>query len=312
MCEFLDIAKEALNEQSKEIAKMAENLNGEFSDAVNVILSCTGKVVISGMGKSGHIGNKMMASLASTGTPSNFMHPAEAFHGDLGMIQHDDVVILISYSGESQEVTQLIPSIKSFGNTIIAMCGNRESTLGRNADIFLDISVEKEVCPNNLAPTTSTLVNMAMGDALTVALIHARDFKPMDFARYHPGGSLGRQLLSKVHNHVNKNVAQVDIGTKLDACLIEMSSHQGGVALVMSDNELVGVVTDGDVRRFLADGGKAINEALVEEVMSKEPITISENEKIVEAEKVMHEKKVKALVAISQSKVPVGIVELFH
>lgn len=208
------------------VCQLAARLDDEFQRAVELILGCKGRAAVCGMGKSRLIGQKMVATFASTGTPSLFLHPAEAFHGDLGMLKPSDVLILISYSGETEEVVKLIPSLKSFGNKIIAMTGNGQSTLARHADIWLDISVEREVCPNNLAPTTSTLATMAMGDALAVALIAALDFKPMDFARYHPGGSLGRKLLTRVSDVMHTNIPKVARTTSFHHRVSEQSKMQ--------------------------------------------------------------------------------------
>lgn len=306
------VAKKALNEQAAEINKMAERLDEGFDSAVETILGCSGRVVISGMGKSGIIGRKIMATLASTGTPSFFVHPAEAFHGDLGMIQPEDVVILISYSGETQEVLNLIPSLKSFGNKIIAMTKSDHSTLGAAADVFLDISVEKEVCPNNLAPTTSTLVNMALGDVLAVALITARDFQPHDFARFHPGGSLGRMLLTRCKDVMSTKLAKVNRKTSFHDCLFAMTENRGGLAVVIGNSgALKGVVTDGDIRRYLMvhEGEHGI---LAGDLMSETPVTISEDTKISVAKELMEQNKVKALVVVDGANKPVGIIEYLN
>ena len=202
----LSSANETLKLYTQAIERLHQRLSESFNYAVEMILNCQGRVVVAGIGKSGLVGKKMVATFASTGTPSFFLHPTEAFHGDLGMLKPIDVVILISYSGETDDVNKLIPSLKNFGNQIIAMTGNPTSTLGSHADIVLDISIEREACPNNLAPTTSSLVTMALGDALAIALIKARDFKSEDVARFHPGGSLGRKLLCRVRDVMQKKL----------------------------------------------------------------------------------------------------------
>ena len=202
-----NIMKAAISEQGEALLELSHRVGNDFVKATDLMMACKGRVIISGMGKSGLIGKKIAATLASTGTRSFFMHPGEAFHGDLGMVRYDefaDVVVLISYSGETDEVLKLIPSLKGFGNKIIAITGGVNSTLAKNADVVLDGSVKQEVCPNNLAPTTSTTAAIAIGDALAVALIKARDFQPLDFARYHPGGSLGRRLLTRVSDVMKK------------------------------------------------------------------------------------------------------------
>jgi len=205
----IQVGQQVFEAQAEALQAAAGRLGVSFNSAVNLILEAPGRVIISGMGKSGIVGNKIAATLASTGTPSFSVHPAEAYHGDLGMFTRDDIVILISYSGETDEVIRLIPSLRHIGVQIIAMVGNIESNLGRHSDLVLDISVEREACPNNLAPTTSTTVTLAMGDALAVSLIERRDFKPQDFAVFHPGGSLGRRLLTRVKDVMHTNVPTV-------------------------------------------------------------------------------------------------------
>jgi arabinose-5-phosphate isomerase len=307
----LPIAKDALCAQAQAISQLAERLDGEFQRAVELILGCKGRAVVCGMGKSGLIGQKMVATFASTGTPSFFLHPAEAFHGDLGMLKPIDVLILISYSGETEEVVKLIPSLKSFGNKIIAMTGNGKSTLAKYADIWLDISVDREVCPNNLAPTTSTLATMAMGDALAVALIEALQFKPMDFARYHPGGSLGRKLLTRVSDVMHSPAPVVTPTTNFHDCLLVMTQSRLGMAVVMDRDTLVGIVTDGDLRRALLENEGVLRES-VASFMTANPHTIKADAQLSEAEAYMLENKIRALaVTAEDSDAVVGVVEIF-
>lgn len=306
----LSIAKEALAAQAQAIAELASRLDGEFQSAVELILGCKGRAVVCGIGKSGLIGQKMVATFASTGTPSFFLHPAEAFHGDLGMLKPVDVLILISYSGETEEVIKLIPSLKSFGNKIIAMTGSGKSTLAKHADIWLDISVEREVCPNNLAPTTSTLATMAMGDALAVALIDAMQFKPMDFARYHPGGSLGRKLLTRVSDVMHTPAPIVTPATSFHDCLLVMTQSRMGLTIVVDEGALVGIVTDGDLRRALLED-QSVTRATVAQFMTADPHTIMEDSQLSEAETYMLENKIRALVVTSRQNAVVGIVEIF-
>lgn len=306
----LTLAKEALIAQAQAITQLADRLNGEFQSAVDLLIECKGRTVVCGMGKSGLIGQKMVATFASTGTPSFFLHPAEAFHGDLGMLKPVDVLILISYSGETEELIKLIPSLKSFGNKIIAMTGNGKSTLARHADIWLDISVEREVCPNNLAPTTSTLATMAMGDALAVALIEAIQFKPMDFARYHPGGSLGRKLLTRVRDVMHSPAPVVEQTTSFHDCLLVMTKSRMGLAVVMKGDKLVGIVTDGDLRRALLDD-EAVTRRTVSHFMTARPRTIREDAQMSEAEMYMLDNKIRALAVVNHDDVVVGVVEIF-
>lgn len=306
----LSIAKEALIAQAQAVKQLADRIDGEFQSAIELILACKGRTVVCGMGKSGLIGQKMVATFASTGTPSFFLHPAEAFHGDLGMLKPIDVLILISYSGETEELIKLIPSLKSFGNKFIAMTGNGKSTLAKHADIWLDISVEREVCPNNLAPTTSTLATMAMGDALAVALIDAIQFKAMDFARYHPGGSLGRKLLTRVRDVMHSPAPVVAPDTSFHDCLLVMTRSRLGMTTVMYGDKLVGIVTDGDLRRALVED-EGIVHANVEQFMTANPHTIEEDAQLSEAEAYMLENKIRALAVVNEAGAIVGVVEIF-
>ncbi len=238
---FVKIAVQSLQAQSRALNQIAEQLGDEFDAAIRLILNCCGRVIVSGVGKSGLVGKKISATLASTGTPSFFIHPTEAYHGDLGMIKPEDLVILISYSGETDEVIKLIPSLNEFGNPLISIVGNRNSTIAKHSGIVLDVAVEREICPNNLAPTTSTLATMAMGDALAVALIKARNFKPMDFARFHPGGSLGRRLLARVRDVMRKdNLPIVAPQTTARDCLFTMTTGRLGLVLVVESGRLQG------------------------------------------------------------------------
>ena len=308
--DILAIAKEALLNQSDAIDKMAAKLGDEFVRAVQAALNTRGRVIICGMGKSGLVGKKMAATFASTGTPSFFLHPAEAFHGDLGMVTSEDLLILISYSGETEEVIQLIPSLEHFGNFIVSMVGNAASTLARHSDVVLDISVEREICPNNLAPTTSTLATMAMGDALAVSLIKLRDFKPDDFARFHPGGSLGRRLLTRVRDVMHRRLPIIPKGASLRDSLLTMTDGRMGLALIMDGERLEGIITDGDLRRAMLKGIDSLDHP-VEDVMTRGPKTVSEELMFVDAEKMMIDAKIKALIATNEAGKVTGIVEIF-
>lgn len=248
--QYLKVVEDVVDSQVKVLSQWKTLLTSNIDDAVEMILNCQGRVIISGVGKSGLIGQKIVATFASTGTPSFYLHPTEAFHGDLGMLRPIDLLILISYSGETDEVNKLIPSLKAFGNKIIAITGSEDSTLAKHADVFLNINVTREICPNNLAPTSSTLVTLALGDALAVALMKARDFKAEDFAKFHPGGSLGRKLLCKVEDVMtSSNLPFVNKDASLSDCLLAMTASKTGVALVGAACALEGVITDGDIRR---------------------------------------------------------------
>lgn len=307
--DHLQNARKTIRIGEQALAKLSSALDDRFNQVIEAILQCEGRVAVSGVGKSGLIGQKIVASLASTGTPSFFLHPTEAFHGDLGMLKSIDVVILISYSGESDEVNKLIPSLKNFGNKIIALTANPQSTLGRHSDILLDISVEQEACPNNLAPTTSTLVTLALGDAITVALIHARNFKPIDFAKFHPGGSLGRRLLCRVKDQMQTKLPLTATSTGFTDCLTIMNEGRMGVALVMENNQLQGIITDGDIRRALsANGADTLNKTAAD-LMTKHPKTIHQDEFLSAAEQFMKAKKIHSLVVVNDDNQVVGLVE---
>lgn len=305
----LSNANTALTLYAQAISRLNQNLSDNFNQAVEMILHCEGRVVVAGIGKSGLVGKKMVATFASTGTPSFFLHPTEAFHGDLGMLKPIDVVILISYSGETDDVNKLIPSLKNFGNKIIAMTGNPQSTLGRHADITLDISIEREACPNNLAPTTSSLITMALGDALAIALIKARDFKAEDFARFHPGGSLGRKLLCRVRDVMQRKLPITHLSASFSDCLHVMNEGRMGVAIVMQQDELQGIITDGDIRRTLAKFGADSLNKTAEEIMTRNPKTILDSSFLAHAEEFMKEKHIHSLIAVTEDGKVSGIVE---
>ena len=292
-----------------EIDRLNQRLSDEFNQAVELMLHCEGRVVVAGMGKSGLVGKKMVATFASTGTPSFFLHPTEAFHGDLGMLKPIDVVILISNSGETDDVNKLIPSLKNFGNKIIAITGNPHSTLGKYADVVLNIHVEREACPNNLAPTTSTLVTMALGDALAIALITARDFRAEDFARFHPGGSLGRKLLCRVRDVMNANVPVAEPTATFSECLSVMNEGRMGVAVIMQAGKLCGIITDGDIRRTLAKFGAESLNKTAEQIMSRNPKTIADSTFLGKAEEMMKQLHIHSLIALDDEGKVSGLME---
>ncbi|AHG86986.1 KpsF/GutQ family sugar-phosphate isomerase [Bibersteinia trehalosi] len=302
-------ANETLNLYSQAINRLNQNLSDNFNQAVEMILNCRGRVVVAGIGKSGLVGKKMVATFASTGTPSFFLHPTEAFHGDLGMLKPIDVVILISYSGETDDVNKLIPSLKNFGNKIIAMTGNEKSTLGKHADVTLDISIEREACPNNLAPTTSSLITMALGDALGIALIKARDFKSEDFARFHPGGSLGRKLLCRVRDVMQRKLPITQPNALFTQFLDVMNEGRMGVALVMDGEQLCGIITDGDIRRTLAKFGAESLQKSAADIMTINPKTVADSTFLAHAEELMKEQHIHSLIALDEQGKVSGIVE---
>lgn len=305
-------AYDSVLEQSRQVQRLAQFINDDFKSAVDLVHNCKGRLIISGMGKSGLIGKKIAATMASTGTSSFFVHPGEAFHGDLGMIRPEDVVLLITNSGETEEVIKLIPSLKRFGNSIIGMTGNIDSTLAKHADVALNVSVEREVCPNNLAPTSSTTATLVMGDALAVALINMSDFQPRDFAQFHPGGSLGRKLLTKVKDVMqSENLPFVNLDSPTDEVIMQMSNGRLGMAIVMQNDKLQGVVTDGDLRRALA-AGIDFKTSTAKEMMSAAPITINENSMVSEGEELMRNAHIKQVVVCNVNGEISGVLEFFQ
>ena len=293
---FVPTAIESLVMQSKALDSIASRLGSEFDQAVRLVLRCKGRVIVSGMGKSGIVGKKIAATLASTGTPSFYVHPGEAIHGDLGMITADDLIIMISHSGETEEVCKLLPSLKYFGNSIIGIVGAGGSTLGRNADVVLRVDIEREVCPNNLAPTTSALAVMALGDALAVCLIKARDFKPADFAQFHPGGILGRRLLSRVGDTmITESLPLISPEETVREAIFCMTSGRLGLAIIVENERLLGILTDGDLRRALIMDPTMMDKR-VRDFMTPVPVTISADAMVTEAEVLMRKYKIRALI----------------
>jgi arabinose-5-phosphate isomerase len=283
----------------------------DFDRAVQDILSSRGKLIISGMGKSGIIGKKIAATMASTGTPSFFLHPGEAYHGDLGMIEKDDMVVLISNSGETDEVLRLIPFLKAQNNIIISMSGKVNSTLAKNSTYHLNVAVEKEACPLQLAPTSSTTATLVMGDALAVTLMELREFKDTDFAQFHPGGSLGRRLLTTVEDVMKKeNLPLVSTNTSIQDLVQKISSARLGLVVVMSSNQIVGIVTDGDIRRAMETAQEKFFTLKASDLMTKNPRTIASKAKLAVAQKLMTEMKVNSLVVLEEKKL-VGIVQIY-
>ncbi|WP_442861586.1 KpsF/GutQ family sugar-phosphate isomerase [Campylobacter sp. 2014D-0216] len=307
----IKIAKEVFEIESKTILDLCDTLNEEFSKAVELILSIKGRCVVSGMGKSGHVGAKIAATLASTGTPSFFMHPGEALHGDLGMIASEDVLLAISNSGETEEVLKLIPVIKKRKIPLIVMAGDQNSTLAKQADIFINIAVKKEACPLQLAPTSSTTATLAMGDAIAVALMKARNFKPDDFALFHPGGSLGKKLLTKVGDlMVSSNLPIVSPNSEFNELVDVMTSGKLGLCIVVENEKLVGIITDGDLRRALRANDKPRFDFKAKEIMSESPKTIEASAMASEAEELMLKHKIKEIVVTQNEKIA-GIIQLY-
>lgn len=299
--------------ESQALDALAARIDGTFSEACRLILASKGRVVATGMGKSGHIARKIAATLASTGTPAFYVHPGEAGHGDLGMITDADVVLALSYSGESDEVLTLLPVLKRQGNAVIAMTGKPQSTLAREADIHLDVSVPAEACPLALAPTSSTTATLAMGDALAVALLEARGFTADDFARSHPAGSLGRRLLLHITDvmHAGDDVPRIGEDATLSEALVEMSRKRLGMTAVIDSQErLVGLFTDGDLRRTLDNAEVDVRTAKIADLMTRDPKTIAADQLAAEAARLMETYKISGLIVVDDAHRPVGALNI--
>lgn len=309
----IDIAKKVLKTEAEAIHALIKKLNSNFEKAVDIVFESRGRVVVSGMGKSGLVGKKIAATLASTGTPAFFLHPAEASHGDLGMVTERDVIIAISNSGETEELVGLIPFLKRFGIKLISMTGNPDSILAKASDVTLDISVKEEACPMGIVPTASTTATMAMGDALAVALLNKRGLDEKDFAFFHPGGSIGKKFFIRVKDlmHTGDRLPVVLIDTPMSKAVIEISSKRLGHAIVLDKKgRIAGVITDGDVRRGLEKRGKKVFELRTEEVMTRAPKTISEEELAAKALSIMENYSITALIVPDEKGRPVGIIHL--
>ena len=304
--DYIEIAKDVFTIEARAIGQLAERLDNAFSEAVQQILASRGRVIICGMGKSGIIGKKIAATLASTGTPSFFMHPGEAYHGDLGMVTPDDVFVAISNSGETDEVVKLIPFLRSNGNHLIALTGNPLSTLAKAAHNHLDIGVQEEACPLQLAPTSSTTATLAMGDALAVTLMKARDFKPENFARFHPGGSLGRRLLSKVEDEMVKtNLPLVSADAKVLDVIHAMTRGSLGLAIVRHSDGW-GLITDGDIRRAIERHSEAVFGKSAAELMSSDPAIVPLGTRVEDALMLMDSRRITSLLVFDNEQI-VGV-----
>lgn len=310
--DLIDSAQRTIRLEIEAVQELLPRIDADFVKACELILNCKGRVVVVGMGKSGHIGNKIAATLASTGTTSFFVHPAEASHGDMGMITRDDIVLALSNSGSTAEIVTLLPLIKRLGIRLISMTGNPDSPLAKAAEVNLDARVTQEACPLNLAPTSSTTASLVLGDALAIALLEARGFTAEDFAFSHPGGALGRRLLLKVENVMHKGEALpcVQRGTSLRDALLEMTQKGLGMTVVLeTDGRLAGIFTDGDLRRTL-DRGIDVRQALIDEVMTPHGKTARAEMLAAEALKIMEDHKINALVVVDDQDNPVGALNM--
>ena len=307
--QILETAQSVIRLESEIIAELSGKLNEDFANAVALILSSEGRVIVAGVGKSANIASKMVATFNSTGQPAIFLHAADAIHGDLGNIQKNDVVICISKSGNTEEIKYLLPLIKNMGNKIIAICGNKDSYLANETDYLLDATVKKEACPHNLTPTSSTTAQLVLGDALAICLLESKNFTDKDFARFHPGGVLGKKLFLKV-NDITKNneTPSVQPNESIANVIIEISKKRLGAIAVLDAKQLLGIITDGDLRRML-EKGKNIDQVLAKDIMNKNPKTISVSALAIDALKMMEEHNISQLIAVNEGNY-VGIIHI--
>ncbi|MFB1039634.1 MAG: KpsF/GutQ family sugar-phosphate isomerase [Polaribacter sp.] len=307
---ILQTAKETILLESAAIANLAKLLDENFEKAVNFILNSNGRVIVTGIGKSANIATKIVATFNSTGTPAIFMHAADAIHGDLGNVQENDVVICLSKSGNTPEIKVLVPLIKNYGNKIIAITGNVDSFLGKNADFPLNTFVEKEACPNNLAPTTSTTAQLVMGDALAVCLQDLRGFTKKDFAKYHPGGALGKRLYLRVSDLIENNqIPKVNASDSIAKVIVEISERRLGVTAVLENEKIVGIITDGDLRRMLSKTTD-INHFTAKDIMGKNPKTVQENAMAIEALEKLESNNITQILVVDAQEKYIGVVHL--
>ncbi|PLY13177.1 MAG: KpsF/GutQ family sugar-phosphate isomerase [Sulfurimonas sp.] len=309
---YKQIAQETLQIEAQTLLNSAQNIDDVFDKAVEVILACKGKLIVTGVGKSGLIGAKMAATFASTGTPSFFLHPTEALHGDLGMISQNDVVIAISYSGESEELSSILPHIKRFDTPLIGMTRDRNSTLGKYSDLVIDVVVEKEACHLNIAPTSSTTLTLALGDALAVCLMKARDFKKSDFASFHPGGALGKQLFVKVKDLMRtKDLPIISADTKVKDAIVKISEGRIGTVLITDElGRLLALVSDGDIRRALMSNNFSLEDNVLKYATLNPKAIDNENMLASEALVIIEEMKIQLLVVTDKEKKVTGVLHI--
>ncbi len=309
---IVEVARRAVHTEMLALQEMEQRLGDAFAEAVETILACTGKCIVTGMGKSGLVGRKIAATLASTGTPSFFLHPGEAFHGDLGMISKEDVVLALSYSGETDEILKIVPFIHANGNRLISMTGKPDSALARNSDVHLDVGVREEACILHLAPTSSTTAQIAMGDALAVSLMQQRNFTSVDFARLHPGGSLGRRLLMTVGDVMRKENLPI---VTADCSATEMihAISKGGLGLIVlcDDGRVEGIITDGDIRRAMERRQSEFFGIRAADIATMHPKTIRPGEKLIAAEKMMTRNKVTSLLVTEEDGRLAGVIQIY-
>lgn len=308
MTHIKELAKNAISVEISELISLKERIDERFEKAIDIIYQSTGKLIIVGIGKSAHVANKIVATLNSTGTPSQFLHAAEAIHGDLGVIQKNDVVLCISNSGNSPEIVYLLPFLKDYSSALIGMTGNLKSKLAEASDIVLDSSVKVEACPNKLAPTSSTTVQMAIGDALAICLMELRNFKEQDFAKFHPGGSIGKNLTAKVEQFISSQKPLVEENSTIKDVIFSISSSKHGITVVMDGHKISGVITDGDLRRMLLKTDN-IGGILAKDIMSKSPKTVEKDALAKEALTVLKQNNIGQLI-VTENGNYFGIIDL--
>ena len=312
MEDVLSVAIKCFKDEAEAILNLIPKLDENFTKAIEIIKESKGKLIVTGVGKSGHIGAKIASTLASTGTPSFFVNPLDAFHGDLGMFTEGDVVLAISNSGQTDELLRFIPLLTERNIPIISMSGNPQSLLAKYSNCHLNVSVEREACPLNLAPTSSTTATLAMGDAIACALMTVYKFKASDFAQFHPGGALGRRLLSRVKDSmISTNLPIITRESKISDALMQISSTKMGIAVVIENGEILGVVTDGDIRRAMQRDQEHFFELTAKDLMSHNPKTVQENAKLTQAEAIMRKHNVHSIVVVNSNNEFVGVIDMF-
>ena len=308
--EIIQSARKTIQIEAEAINQLLTSIDHQFADVITLLLNIKGRIIITGVGKSANVAVKIVATLNSTGTPAVFMHASDAIHGDLGIIQPDDVVLMLSKSGNTPEIKYLIPLIKNFGNKIIALTSQKKSFLAQNADYLLYTPLQKEACPNNLAPTTSTTLQMVIGDAIAVALLENRGFTDKDFAKYHPGGSLGKKLYLKVKHIITQNEKPISSAEDLiKDVIIEISRKRVGATVIIEENKILGIITDGDIRRMLQKNID-INKIKAGDIMTKNPKTIPANALAVSALKIMKEHNINQLIAVDDNNKYIGVIHI--
>lgn len=312
MSKWTEVAEKCLRDEAQALLEMIPHIDGEFDKTVDLILHCTGKLIVSGVGKSGHIGAKIAATLSSTGTPSFFINPLDAFHGDLGVIQNDDVVLAISNSGQTDELLRFLPYLLERKIPVIGMSGNPKSLLAQYATTHLNVAVSHEACPLGLAPTSSTTATLAMGDALACALMEARHFKASDFAQYHPGGSLGKRLLTRARDVMRtEDLPVIPPTMKLGEAVIHMSNGRLGLCVAEEAGKVVGIITDGDIRRAMENSQSSFFSLTVADIMTREPKVVTPETKITQIDAILHHNKIHSVLVIDAERRLLGVVDSF-